>query len=89
LTEPEYKFGKINDLPPLTKLLYAVLWKNGDLAKVKHVVKGILDKRDESDNSIIFYQFGRHLSEKKSEPIVDQHVLRAFGILSLWKTKDS
>ncbi|MBC6399585.1 MAG: hypothetical protein GDA37_00935 [Ekhidna sp.] len=30
-----------DDLNPLTKLLYSVLWKNGDLKKIKHIVQGI------------------------------------------------
>ncbi len=33
--------SKLTD--PLTKLLYAISWKNGDLKKTKHIIKGILD----------------------------------------------
>ena len=29
---------------------------------------------------MVFYQFGRYLTKEDGEPIVDQHVLRAFGI---------
>lgn len=68
---------------PLEKLLYALAWKNGDLQKVGHIVKGA----SEAGQSIqmnngpaqVFRQFGRHLADR-SEPIVDQHVLRAFEL---------
>ncbi|MCC6274372.1 MAG: hypothetical protein IT569_00805, partial [Leptospiraceae bacterium] len=32
--------------PPLTKLFYAVLWKNGDLDKLKHIIEGIAVPED-------------------------------------------
>lgn len=72
--------GNLANESPITKLLYAVLWKNGDIPKIRHVVKGILNKREEADNGIVFFQFGKHLSTNSQEPIVDQHVLRAYGI---------
>jgi hypothetical protein len=66
---------------PLAKLLYALAWKNGDLVKIKHIVEGIkdvemdsLEKRD----GLVFYQFGKYLAKKNNEPIIDQHVIRAF-----------
>jgi hypothetical protein len=67
---------------PLSKLLYALVWKRGDLKKLKHIVKGVLDGNNEIDPSeaLVFHQFGKHLTGKKYEPIIDQHVLRAFGI---------
>lgn len=73
--------SKLTD--PLNKLLYATLWKNGDLQKIKHIVKGILesDKVNEHQNgALVFYQFGKFLTKEKGQPIVDQHVLRAFSI---------
>lgn len=85
----DYKFTKnitSNDfkskLSPLEKLLLAVLWKNGDLQKVKYIVKGIVefkdDKSDEKqENALVFYQFGKFLT-KTGQPIIDQHVIRAF-----------
>ncbi len=65
----------------LSKLLYAVLWKNGDLIKIKHIINGIVSEENEDykESGIVFYQFGKYLT-KKGNPIIDQHTLRAFGI---------
>ena len=72
---------------PLEKLFYAMAWKNGDLSKLKHIMDGINDcKFDmERKSAFVFYQFGRYLTKTTGEPIVDQHVLRAFIIYSLLK----
>ena len=73
--------GKIVD--PLTKLLYALAWKNGDLKKVRHILKGVLHDcpyTTDPEDGFVFHQFGRYLTKRPGEPIVDQHVLRAFGI---------
>jgi hypothetical protein len=76
----------------LTKLLYAVSWKNGDLTKIRHIVEGILadeiDKKENKKSGLVFYQFGKYLTKKPGEPIIDQHVLRAFGIYRLEKIED-
>jgi hypothetical protein len=70
-------------MTPLEKLMYAVLWKQGDLPKLKHIIDGINFSETENSNEpeigLVFHQFGRFLADKK-EPIIDQHVLRAFGI---------
>lgn len=68
---------------PLTKLLYAALWKNGDLKKIQHIIKGIVEVGKEDTNqesAIVFYQFGKYLTKTQSEPIIDQHVIRAFAM---------
>ena len=73
------------------KLLYSIIWKNGDLLKVKHIIQGILeseienvDNNDkefvEKQDSLVFYQFGKYLTKKNNEPIIDQHVVRAFAV---------
>ena len=73
---------------PLEKLFYAVLWKNGDLPKLKHVVKGIIGIEPENER-IVFHQFGKHLGNA-DEPIIDQHVLRAVReYIQLEKETDS
>ena len=77
-------------LSPLEKLLYSVLWKNGDLGKEKHIVDGVLAAENEKDDSskdsgLVFYQYGKHLANRE-EPIVDQHTIRAF---LLFKNMDS
>jgi len=67
----------------LEKLLIATLWKNGDLNKMAHILDGVLSiEKDRSKHALIFKQFGKSLSDT-SEPIVDQHVLRAFEIATL------
>lgn len=46
----------------LTRLLYAIAWKNGDLNKLKHVVRGILEGDSQGDtptSAFVFYQFVR------------------------------
>lgn len=65
----------------LTKLLYAVSWKNGDLKKIKHIVDGVTSKEAiNRKTGLVFYQFGKYLTKEPNEPIIDQHVLRAFAI---------
>ena len=76
--------SKYKCLCPLTKLLYSIVWKNGDLKKIKHVVQGI-KKSDEKKDGLVFYNFGKFLT-KTGHPIIDQHVLRAFAI---FKTKEN
>lgn len=76
-----------DDLTPLEKLLYSVLWKNGDLKKERHIVNGVLSQEvgaEEPNGGLVFYYFGKHLTDKKS-PIIDQHVLRAY---MLYKCKN-
>jgi hypothetical protein len=68
---------------PLSKLLYSTLWKNGDLKKIKHIISGILNIDNEAysqDDALVFFQFGKHLTKKNGEPIIDQHVIRAFAV---------
>lgn len=67
---------QVNLKTPLEKLFYAILWKQGDLTKIKHILKGIKD--DEPHNAFVFHQFGRFLSIE-NEPIIDQHTLRSFA----------
>jgi hypothetical protein len=62
------------ELSSLEKLLYAVIWKNGDLAKIQHIISGICG---DPSGGLVFNQFGKHLNNR-NEPIIDQHVLRAF-----------
>jgi hypothetical protein len=76
--DPE-KFSK----DPLTKLLAAVLWKNGDIHKVQHLIDGITGREgDRTAYSLVFKQYGASLADHQ-QPIVDQHVLRAFELFKL------
>ncbi len=66
---------------PLEKLFYAVAWKQGDINKYKHIIKGIKESKLEESNqtqALTFYQFGKYLSDRQNQPIIDQHVLRAY-----------
>ena len=68
---------------PLVKLLYAALWKNRDVFKVKHIANGVchdLPANVENEGALVFYNFGKHLNPGGSFPIVDQHVLRAYSV---------
>lgn len=79
----------VSDQSTLTKLLYALAWKNGDLKKIRHIVEGIESKNDDSkENALVFYQFGKYLTKQPGEPIIDQHVLRAYGIFKALKNND-
>lgn len=73
--------AKGKGLSTLEKIMYAVLWKNGDLGKESHIIRGILEKDDPESKAFVFYYFGKHLNSKTS-PIIDQHVLRAFMMRS-------
>jgi len=62
------------NLTALEKILYSIIWKQGDLKKEKHIISGICGINTEGR---IFNQFGRYLSSK-DDLIIDQHVLRSF-----------
>ena len=62
-------------LSTLEKILYGIIWKNGDLGKEEHIISGILGIK--SNTGVVFNQFGRYLNNK-NEIIIDQHVLRAY-----------
>jgi hypothetical protein len=64
----------------LTKLLYAIAWKNGDLKKIRHIVLGILGENPEygTNDGIVLFYFGKYLMNPKLNSIIDQHVIRTF-----------
>lgn len=81
--------AKITD--PLSKILYSIAWKNGDLVKIKHIIKGILDCDEEVTSpteALVFYQFGKYLTKRNGQPIIDQHVLRAYAVYCAPFTRD-
>lgn len=68
----------------LEKLLFAIVWKNGDLGKECHIVKGVQTSHDPeadktSSKAIVFRHFGKYLADRNN-PIIDQHVMRAFAL---------
>lgn len=73
---------------PLTKLLYSIVWKNGDLGKESHILNGIRNGL-QGKSGQVFYQLGKHLDNKNQEPIIDQHVIRAFKIYRAIEKKAS
>ena len=80
-----YELNLTSSATPLEKLLYAFLWKQGDLLKIKHIVQGImseemLDDLNTKEDGLVFYNFGKSIRTGSQDPIVDQHVLRAFSL---------
>lgn len=74
-------FDQFNtELTPLEKLLLATTWKQGDLQKVNHIIDGILDRNEAGNTGHTFRQFGRFIRDQDQEPLIDQHVLRAFSL---------
>ncbi len=66
-------------LTALEKLLFSVIWKNGDLGKEKHLIKGVLNTGQNENRGTVFYEFGGYLSGRNPF-ILDQHTLRCFGV---------
>ena len=67
----------------MSKIFYSTAWKNGGLKKIKHIIQGIKEGNSDNENKkegLVFYQFGKYLTKTVGEPIIDQHVLRAFDI---------
>jgi hypothetical protein len=62
----------------ISKLLYIMVWKQGDLKKFKGIINGLTSAKEDKDikEPFVFYQLGRHIAH--GEPMIDQHVLRAF-----------
>ena len=70
--------AKNDNLTPLEKLLYSIIWKNGDLGKESHIISGVLGLNGTDEKSgMVFKQLGRHLNNK-DEIIIDRHVMRAY-----------
>jgi len=90
LTEAEdYSLSPItNSFDTLTKLLYSLVWKMGNLKKLRHIIQGIRDndKIDDKEDALVLYNFGGYLTKTEGHPIIDQHVIRAFAV---YKAKDT
>lgn len=74
---------KQDDLSPISKLLYSLVWKQGDIQKLKLIIKGIEEVENPKLDNIerfVFYCFGNHLANSKEYPIIDQHVIRAYNL---------
>jgi hypothetical protein len=79
--------GKGEGKSGLEKLLLAMAWKQNDLKKLGGIIRGIQSVADDPEGhqfpekSMVFYFFGRHLAIPTRNPIIDQHVIRAFAVL--------
>lgn len=69
---------QINIKTPTEKLLYAALWKNGDFLKISHIINGLKGKEDTQVTAMTFHHFGKFLANPEENPIIDQHVIRAY-----------
>lgn len=77
---------KFKEASSVEKLLLALIWKNGDLAKIHHIVLGI--KGEPAENGrLVFHAFGSHLANPTENPIIDQHVIRAYQLLKYFKNQ--
>ncbi len=78
-------------LNPIAKLLYALVWKQGDLQKLKQIIQGIEEvenpDKDKKD-ALVFYCYGNHLGNPRKFPIIDQHVVRAFNLFKYSSNSD-
>jgi hypothetical protein len=88
----------------IEKIMYSLIWKNGDLLKIKHIISGILgeviidnnhteieveeNNKTDENSPLVFNQFGKYLNDKV-EPIIDQHVIRAFAVYKAKYNVDS
>ncbi|MCX7263942.1 MAG: hypothetical protein NT035_00760 [Burkholderiales bacterium] len=73
--------GKVasGKMSALEKLLYSVLWKNGDLGKEHHLLNGIVGNSHPGKFGAVFNEFGGYLAGQHSY-ILDQHTLRCFAV---------
>jgi hypothetical protein len=69
------------EMSTLEKLLYSVLWKNGDLGKERHIVEGVYGSPRHQKTGTVFYEFGGYLQGRNTF-ILDQHTLRCFAVAS-------
>lgn len=72
---------KIKD--PLAKILYSILWKKGELNRVRLTAMGVVGGKKckhLNEDRVVLYHLGESLSGRPNSPIIDQHVIRAFAI---------
>jgi hypothetical protein len=72
----------------LGKFFYALAWKQGDLIKLDTLLDGLKRVHQENatsleNGSLVFPQFGAHLADPAEQPIIDQHIIRAFNYYEL------
>ncbi|SMG16589.1 hypothetical protein SAMN05661096_00874 [Marivirga sericea] len=62
----------------LEKVLLSIIWKQGDYGKIKSFIETICGQEKALKTGIVFRQFARHVNNPLDQPIIDQHVLRAY-----------
>lgn len=67
------------ELTPLEKLLYAFLWKRGELAKFQLFLQGLTNSPIRSQDRIVLFEFAKYLTGV-NDYILDQHTLRCFAL---------
>ncbi len=65
------------------RLLFSLIWKNGDLRKIAKIIDGIEGKVAGKNDFLTFIHFGNYLKNSTENIIVDQHVIRAYQIIKL------
>ena len=75
---------------PFEKIFYAMLWKDGKLKSIKRIIEGIRAAFNDVTTSpskfiFVYHYFGRHLTNRFDEPLVDRHTMRACRLI--WKPK--
>ncbi len=78
IIDTQWKFQRPKDLSPLEKILFATLWKVGMENRIGSLVHGILSTDNHLPDSYVLFQLGKSMLDPASEPIIDQHVIRAF-----------
>jgi hypothetical protein len=67
------------------KIFYAILWKDGKLESIKRIIEGVeaaLKNITELPSSaVVYHYFGRHLTNRLKEPLLDQHSVRAYRLI--------
>jgi hypothetical protein len=71
---------------PFEKIFYAMLWKDGKLKSIKRIIEGIRAAFNDGTASpskfiFVYHYFGRHLTNRFDEPLVDQHTMRACRLI--------
>jgi len=71
---------------PLEKIFYALLWKDGKLESIKRIIEGaehaLSNTPSTPSSAVVYHYFGRHLTDRLRQPIIDQHTIRAFRLLT-------
>jgi hypothetical protein len=69
------------ELTPLEKLLYAFLWKQGELGNFHLFLKGFTNSPIRTQDRIVLFEFAKYLTGQ-NDYILDQHTLRCFAVAS-------